>query len=101
MSADANVWRLDDHVYRPVPPWTQAVHALLRHLERVAFPGAPRLVGSGDEAGRQVLTFIPGARIHPKPWTDEAIARMGRLLRDLHAATASFEPPPGAVWMPW
>jgi aminoglycoside phosphotransferase (APT) family kinase protein len=27
--------------------------------------------------------------------------QVGRLLRDLHDATASFRPPPGAVWQPW
>jgi hypothetical protein len=32
---------------RPARPWTSAVHALLRHLERAGFAGSPRVVGDG------------------------------------------------------
>jgi hypothetical protein len=48
-----------------------------------------------------VLTHIPGEIIHPHTWSDEAIWRVGRLLRQLHDATASFRPPAEAVWQPW
>ena len=41
--------------------------ALLDHLERVGFSGAPRYLGS-DERGREVLSYIPGeAPIVPYP----------------------------------
>jgi len=78
------------------------VHALLRHLERVGFPGSPRVVGDGyDDQGREVLTYIEERIAHPRPYTDEAIFEVGRLLRALHDATASFRPPPEATWQPW
>ena len=50
------------------------MHALLRHLKRVGFPGSPRVVGDGyDDQGREVLTYIKGRIAHPRPYTDEAI----------------------------
>jgi hypothetical protein len=45
------VYRRGDIVIRKSGPWTPAVHALLRHLERVGFVAAPRLV---DPAGRRL-----------------------------------------------
>jgi Ser/Thr protein kinase RdoA (MazF antagonist) len=78
------------------------VHALLRHLEAAGFDGAPRLFGF-DERGREVLEFIDGV----VPWpdalrsrlgSDEAIRRVGRLLRSFHDAVADFRPGPDAVW---
>ena len=55
----SRVFRRGDTVLRPAGPWTPAVHALLRHLERAGFAGSPRVVGDGyDGQGREVLTFI-------------------------------------------
>jgi hypothetical protein len=98
----SRVFRRGDTVLRPSGPWTPAVHALLRHLERVGFTGAPRVVGDGyDEQGREVLTFIEGTFVHPRAWTDGQIWHTGRLLRALHDATAGFRAPPGAAWLSW
>ena len=89
-------------VIRSAGPWTQAVHALLRHLEDVGFAAAPRLVGSGlDHEGREVLTFIDGEFPQPGPWSLDGAAALGSLLCDLHQATRSFRPPRDAVWFPW
>jgi len=96
------VHRRGDVVIRDAGPWTPAVHALLRHLADAGFPAAPRLVGPGlDREGREVLTFIDGEFTQPGPWSLDGAAALGRLLRDLHQATRSFRPPPGAVWFPW
>jgi hypothetical protein len=96
------VYRRGDVVIRETGPWAPAVHALLRHLEQAGFTAAPRLVGPGlDSAGREVLTFIEGEFTQPGPWTLDGAAALGTLLRDLHRATATFRPPPGAVWFPW
>ena len=99
------VHRRGDMVVRDSGPWTPAVHALLRHLEDSGFKGAPRLVGSGfDSEGRETLTYIEGEVIDggpDPPWTLESVAAVGGLLRDLHRATASYRPPPGAIWFPW
>lgn len=95
------VVRIGNTVRRPAGPWTPAVHALLRHLHGVGFAGAPRPLGV-DAQGREVLTFIPGV----VPWPDRfellepanQLARVGRLIRDFHAAVAGFTPPPDAKW---
>src|SRR5258706_7294110 len=43
-------------VYREAGPWSGAVLALLRHLEKAGFAGAPRVVGSGFAAdGREMV----------------------------------------------
>ena len=81
-------------------PWTPAVHALLRHLERVGFDGAPRVLGK-DERGREVLSYIPGEvpdRASPEVVTEEVLAEVGRLLRSYHEAARGFEIPAGISW---
>jgi hypothetical protein len=97
-----SVHRRGDIVVRDSGPWTPAVHALLRHLEAVGFAAAPRLAGAGTDAeGRETLTFIEGEFTQPGPWSMDGAAALGRMLRDLHRATATFRPEPGAVWFPW
>jgi hypothetical protein len=74
------------------------VDALLRHLEQTGFKGAPRALGY-DEAGRQVLSFIDGeVSDSPRDLSLDGVAAVGKLIREYHDATASFVPPPGAVW---
>ena len=98
----SRILRRGDTVLRPAGPWTPAVHALLRHLERAGFTGAPRVVGDGyDDQGREVLTFVEGTFVHPHAWGGDALWHAGRLLRALHDAAAGFRPPAGAVWYPW
>src|ERR1700712_469901 len=64
----AGVVRIGNAVHRPVRPWTPAVHAVLRHLEKVGFEGAPRVLGL-DEQGREVLTFLEGETVgERRPW---------------------------------
>lgn len=95
-----SVVRRGDTVRKPVTPQTPAVHALLRHLEAAGFAGSPRVVGDGyDGAGHEVLTYVPGGFVHPHAWSDEGVARVGRLLRGLHDAVAGFRPPPGTAFL--
>ena len=88
------VIRIGDTVRRPWRPTTPATRALLEHLERVGFDGAPRFLGA-DDRGREVLTFVPGeAAIEPVPtWalSDEALVSVAELLRRYHDAVASFD----------
>jgi hypothetical protein len=89
-------------VHRVTGPWAQSVHALLRHFDAAGFDGAPRVVGSGfDSEGRETLSFVAGASLHPGPWSDEAMPLVGALLRRAHDAAASFVPPEGASWRDW
>jgi hypothetical protein len=77
----------------PPRPWTPSVAALLRHLEATGFAGAPRMAGDG-------VAFVPGSSPHPHAWPDHQVGEVGVLLRSLHDTTATFRPPPGAIWQP-
>ncbi|MFT4297037.1 MAG: phosphotransferase [Micropruina sp.] len=84
-------------VHRPPGPNSAAVHALLDHLRRVGFDGAPRFLGI-DGRGREVLDFVPGdtvVRPHA-PWMfgDDALRSMARLLRRYHQAASGFDVTP-------
>lgn len=94
------VVRLANTVRRPVHPWTPAVHALLRHLEDVGFPYAPRVLGI-DQEGREILTYL-GGQSGPQGWAkvvdDAGLMAFARLLRDYHDAVAGFRPPDELRW---
>ena len=89
------VSRVGDTVRRPRRPTSAATHALLRHLERVGFQGAPRYLGV-DARGREVLSYIPGEAVIPpyQPWafSDRALASVAELLRSYHRAVTGFDP---------
>lgn len=97
------VVRRDDAVHRSRGASAPLVEALLLHLERAGFEGAPRFRGH-DEVGRQVLSFVEGDTYADRlpPWVDDddenarVLARVAALLRRLHDATTGFEPPAGA-----
>lgn len=94
------VVRVDTHVLRPSGPHTEAVHAYLTAVRRSGFQGAPLPIGI-DPDGRERLEFIDGdVPTAPYPgWSqrDEALTSIARLLRQLHDATAGFDPS-GLTW---
>ena len=98
---EAGPVRIGATVRRTTGRWTPAVHALLRHLEKVGFEEAPRVRGV-DEEGREVLSYIDGvAGLYPLPaelWTDEVLGQAAALLRRYHEATRGFVPPADARW---
>jgi Ser/Thr protein kinase RdoA (MazF antagonist) len=89
------VSRVGGTVRRPERATSAATRALLEHLERAGFDGAPRHLGH-DEQGREVLSFVEGeAPVEPFPaWarTDQALVSVAELLRRYHDAVASFDP---------
>jgi signal transduction histidine kinase len=99
-------WQTEVHraggiVYRSPGPQSPTVIALLRHLEAVGFEAAPRVIGDGFAPdGREILAYIEGRSPQPEPWSDDAVADIGRLLRRLHEATATFGTE-GRAWRPW
>jgi Phosphotransferase enzyme family len=98
----APVYRVGDTVRRAAGPWTPAVHALLIHLERIGFEGAPRALGIDGE-GREILSYIDGfvpyaPHVPGEIWSDGALAATARLVRDYHDAVRSFAPPADAQW---
>jgi Phosphotransferase enzyme family len=88
------VVRVGDTVRRPVVESSPAVRALLLHLEKVGFDGAPRYLGR-DQQGREIVSYIDGlVPLPPYPsWsmTDEALSGLGVLLRRFHEASASLD----------
>jgi hypothetical protein len=96
------VTREGNVVFREAGAWTPSVHALLRYLENAGFCGAPQVIGSGFDAwGRETVAYIEGSFVHPHAWPDEGLVAIGCLLRALHDATATFQPPENAVWRAW
>jgi hypothetical protein len=100
----SGVVRVRDTVRRVTGPWTPAVHALLHHLERVGFDGAPRVLGI-DEQGREILTYLEGHALSgwPEPYEswvcdDETLVSAAVLLRRYHDAVEGFMPPKNALW---
>jgi hypothetical protein len=96
------VYRIGATVRRATGPWTPAVHALLRHLERSGYEHAPRALGI-DDNGREILSYIEGfvpyaPDVPLQIWTGDALARAAVLVRRYHDAVASFEPPLDAAW---
>jgi aminoglycoside phosphotransferase (APT) family kinase protein len=95
--------RVGDTVRRTTGPWTPAVHALLRFLERQDFP-APRVRGI-DERGREILAYVEG-EAHSgtfEPLPDRAMAEdrlvgAARQLRRYHDTVGSFRAPTDARW---
>jgi hypothetical protein len=99
----SGIVRRGNLVLRPMGSWSPAVHEYLRHLEAAAFRGSPRVLGTDND--REVLTFLPGDVAHDPSWqpghghrlppyarSDLALRDAARLLRELHTASAGFEP---------
>jgi len=91
------VVRVGATVRKPATEATSSVEALLEHLFAVGFRGAPRTLGR-DEKGRHVLEYVSGATQEPFSYTSDELERVGRLIREFHAAAKSFVPPAGAQW---
>jgi hypothetical protein len=99
----AGLVRRGDRLWRPMGPWSPAVHEYLGHLEAAGFAGAPRVLGTEGE--REVLSYLDGDVAADPLWqpghghrlpsyarTDVALRGAARLLRELHAASAGFRP---------
>src|SRR2546423_177066 len=93
--------RIGDTVRRPLRPFSLTVQGYLAHLRDAGFAGAPLPLGV-DEQGREVLSFVPGDvprnPMPPQAAGDEVLVALARLIRELHEASAGWEPPHDAVW---
>ncbi len=80
-------------------PYSGALHALLLHLEKVGFTGAPRSFG-WDDKGRHLVEYVAGLRADHLHAPDGALEphRIGGFLRNMHDALDSFVPPEDARW---
>ena len=88
------VVRVGDTVRRPTAPCWPGTHALLAHLSRVGFDGAPRVLAAGPVT--ETLTYIDGQAAVPPlaedTLTDTALVSVADLVRRYHLAAASFDP---------
>ena len=88
------VVRVGDTVRRPAAPCWRATHALLDHLARVGFDGAPRVLATGPAS--ETLSYVEGRAAVPPlaadTLTDNALVSVADLLRRYHQAAASFDP---------
>lgn len=85
-------------VRRPRKPWTETVHALLRHLREQDLP-VPEPLGIDDRF--EYVTLVAGVA-GDEAWPDgvpaDGARSMGRLLRAVHDATRAWLPPTEAQW---
>jgi len=88
------VVRVGNTVRRPIAPCWPATHALLAHLSRVGFDGAPRVLAVGPTT--ETVTYIDGQAAVPPlaedTLTHAALVSVAELLRRYHLAAASFDP---------
>jgi hypothetical protein len=96
------VVRIGDTVRRGSGPWTPTIHRLLAHVRAKGLLWVPEPFGL-DEAGREILAFIPGDVPHAMPaWirSEPVLIDVARALRQWHDATADFSAPDGKWRLP-
>lgn len=92
----AGVVRVGDTVRRPPGPNAALVRSLLGHLDATGFDGAPRHLGT-DEQAREIFTYLPGEVPPDLGWYDDpTLTAAAKLIRRYHDATASMAQDLGA-----
>jgi hypothetical protein len=97
----SNATRSGEVVLRRGGPQSGAVMAWLHHLHTQGIDFVPAPVDGGFAPdGREQLRFIEGEPMHPRPWSDDAVWTIGRMLREIHDGSSTFTLPRGAQWRP-
>lgn len=91
----SRLWRVGDTVRRERGPHSDAVAALLRHLEVRGYPYSPRHLGVDDQ-GRDVLSVVPGEPV-PTLRGDAQLVQVGHAIAGFIDAVADFAPV-GLLW---
>lgn len=89
------VVKIGNTVRRNSGPATPTIQRLLAHVRAKGVLWVPEPLGV-DEAGREVLAFIPGTVPHDMPawiWSERVLTDVARALREWHDATADFSEP--------
>lgn len=93
------VSRAGDVVLRSPAAQSATVIAFLKHLRDEGCLFVPEPVGSGFAPdGREQLYFVEGETTEGTGWDDEALDRIGAMLRQAHDASVSFVPDRPAAW---
>jgi len=96
-NASGTVVRVGDTVRKP---WSGATPSVTRYVRalRAAGVDAPEPRGR-DEQGRQIIEFVPGKpAIERLPLGVDDLRRVGSMIRQIHDASTSYKPEPGALW---
>jgi aminoglycoside phosphotransferase (APT) family kinase protein len=95
------VVRRGGSVHREAGPWTPAVHRLLRTIRDAGVAGVPDPLGF-DEAGREVVSFVPGESLADAApavlWSIDVLRDAARLLRSIHDASAPLVRDRSLTW---
>lgn len=94
------VVRIGSRVHRAAAPHSPTVHRLLTHVRAQGITWIPQVHGF-DDAGREVLDYLPGDVHHvlePFMTTDTNLRTVGARLREWHDAAATFEHRDDDVW---
>lgn len=84
------VVRVGDTVRRSPRANSALRRDFIAHLVAAGFSNVPRFLGH-DEAGREILTFLPGHVPHDEgQFSDSQLVSAARLLRQYHDASANF-----------
>ncbi len=90
---EGKILRSGGKVHRPAGAWTPHVHALLRHVRKQGFWGAPEPFGF-DAEGNEVVSFIAGDvcnyPLSESAKSTNALVSSAKLLRAYHDATVPF-----------
>lgn len=81
-------------------PWTAATGGVVEFMQflRAAGVDLPAPLGR-DQAGRQVLEYVPGElALHAPELTPAQLSRVGGMIRAVHDASEAFTPPSDARW---
>jgi tRNA A-37 threonylcarbamoyl transferase component Bud32 len=81
-------------------PWVESTPSVLDYMSAVRSAGVdvPIVLGQ-DEAGRQIIEFVPGhLAMDLGPLTLAELDRVGGMVRAIHDASAQYAPPHDAVW---
>lgn len=88
----------DGIVRRPRKPWTETTHALLQHLHDHGLPVPEPLGIDEDHEYVRLVSGDAGIAAWKHQVTTTAVASAGTLLRRVHDATTSWEPPGELKW---
>jgi len=97
-----SIVRVGDVIVRPASPFSETVHAVLRHVRAKGFHAVPEPIAIID--GREHVSYVEGDSLTEEwptgPHADATLASASRLLRRFHDATRDFVAPDGARWNP-
>lgn len=96
-NTSGTVYKANNTIRKRWTPATPSIHQYLHHLHTHNI-SVPQPLGQ-DENNHQILEYIPGTpALEMPPLSLETLHSIGALIRQIHDASKSFIPAPGAIW---